>query len=216
MAPHVEQFARYNKFVDSVHASGWLPYHTVSIDYVEECGDDVSLLELRLASFYKDGWNIICSDIETRLEEYHLSEETKATFREAISAHNAGYYRCVAPVLFPVVDREFRIHFFEDRAGSISSRKMLKELANRKELGDLLPREAYGWILFGRLVHHLFEPVDESNRARYKQDSVPNRHASIHGLVPYSTFKHSVNMIVMADYIFQILTSRRAEKPIAA
>ena len=36
---------------------------------------------------------------------------------------------------------------------------------------------------------------------------VPNRHASIHGLVSYSTFKHSMNMIIMADYIFQILTS---------
>ena len=39
MAPYIEQLVKYHKFIDSVSATGWLPYHTVSIDYVEECGD---------------------------------------------------------------------------------------------------------------------------------------------------------------------------------
>ena len=70
-----------------------------------------------------------------------------------------------------------------------------------------MPREAYGWMLFDLLIHHLYESVNDSNRAKYEGDDVPNRHASIHGLVSYSTFKHSMNMIIMADYIFQVLTS---------
>ena len=207
IAPYIEHLVRYNKFIDSVRPTGWLPYHTVSLDYVEECRDDVSLLEAHLTGFYKNNWEHIRQDMEMRLDRYHISEETKATFREALSAHAMGQYRCVCRVLFPEIDREFRIQFFEDAAGSISSKKMLGRLTNRGELKNFLPREAYGWILFDRLVHHLYEPVDDGNRAQYENDYVPNRHASIHGLVPYTTFKHSMNMIIMADYIFQILTS---------
>ena len=206
MAPYIERLAKYHKFIDSVSATGWLPYHTVSIDYVEECGDDVPLLDDRLTSFYENNWEAIRQDIETRLDRYHISEDAKATFREALSAHGAGHYRCVCRVLFPEIEREYRIHFFEDNAGCISSKKMLEKLTSRGDLGNFLPREAYGWILFGRLVHHLYERVDDSNRAQYEKDYVPNRHASIHGLVPYATPKHSMNMLIMADYVFQILT----------
>ena len=207
VAPYIQPFVRYSKFIDSVRPTGWLPYHTVSIDYVEECGDDVDLLEARLTDFYETNWENIRQDIEKRLDHYHIAAETKATFREALSAHAMGHYRCVCRVLFPEIDREFRIQFFDDAAGSISAKTMLEKLTNRGELKTFLPREAYGWILFDRLVHHLYEPVDDGNRVQYEGDYVPNRHASTHGLVPYSTFKHSMNMIIMADYIFQILTS---------
>ena len=207
LAPHIEHFVRYNKFIDSVYPTGWLPYHTVSIDCVDECGDDPSLLEAYLTNFYKTNWENIRQDIEKRLDHYHITEETKATFREALAAHSIGHYRCVCRVLFPEIDREFRIHFFNDTAGSISSKKMLEKLTNRGSLEYFLPREAYGWILFDRLIHHLYEPVDDNNRGQYESDYVPNRHASTHGLVQYSSFKHSMNMIIMSDYIFQILTS---------
>lgn len=207
LAPHIEHFVRYSKFIDSVHPTGWLPYHTVSIDCVDDYGGDSSLLEAHLTNFYETNWEDIRQYIEKRLDHYHITEETKETFREALAAHGIGHYRCVCRVLFPEIDREFRRHFFEDAAGSISSKKMLEKLTNQGSLKNFLPREAYGWILFKRLIHHLYEPVNDSNRGKYEDDCVPNRHASTHGLVQYSTFKHSMNMIIMADYIFQILTS---------
>ena len=204
---YIEYYARYRKFIDSVHPTGWLPYHTVSMDFVEECGDDVSLLETRLEDFYENNWENIRQDIEGRIDRYHIAKETKATFREALSAHSVGHYRCVCCALFAVIEREFRINFFEDATGSIPSDKMLRELKNRGKLQNFLPREAYGWILFDRLVKHQYKQANNENRAQYEDDYVPNRHASIHGLVSYSTFKHSMNMIIMADYVFQILTS---------
>ena len=207
IAPYIEHFARYNRFIDSVRSTGWLPYYTFPIDYVEECEDDISLLESRLTTYYEDNWEHIRQDIEARLDYYNIADETKDTFREALSAHNAGHYRCVCRVLFPEIDKEFRIHFFNNSAGRITSKKMLEELTNRGPLESFLPREAYGWMLFDLLIHHLYESVDDSNRAKYESDDVPNRHASIHGLVSYSTFKHSMNMIIMADYILQVLTS---------
>ena len=116
----------------------------------------------------------IRQDIEMRLDRYQITVETKATLREALSAHGTGHYRCVCRVLFPEIDREFRIHFFKDAAGSISSKKMLKKLTDRGTLEKFLPREAYGWILFDRLVHHLYERVDDNNRTHYEEDYVPN------------------------------------------
>ena len=207
VAPYIEGYARYLKFIASVRPTGWLPYHTVSIDYVEECGGDVPLLEARLKDFYENNWESIRQDIEGRIDRYHIAKETKATFREALSAHDEGHYRCVCRVLFPEIEREFRIKFFDDIAGPISSTKMLEALKNRGKIQNIRQREAYGWILFDRLVNHQYEPVDDVNRAQYEDDYVPNRHASIHGLVSYSTFKHSMNMIIMADYVFQIFTS---------
>ena len=207
IAPHVELVVRYSKFIDSVSATGWLPYHSVPIQFVEESDGNTPLLERRLSAFYEANWDYIRQDIESRLETYRVSEEARATFREALSAHEMGHYRCVCRVLFPEIDRAFRTHFFDDQAGSISSRKMIEKLTNHGSLEDFMPREVYGWILFGRLVEHLYETVDDGNRKMFERDFVPNRHASLHGLVPYSTHKHSVNMVIMADYIFQILTS---------
>ena len=210
MAPFVQAiqgYARYQKFVDSVDTTGWLPYHTLSINYVDEYGEDAAALDAALSRFYENHWQEIRQDIESRLDQYRIAEETRETFREALSAHDAGHYRCVCSVLFPVIDREFRIRFFEDGAGSISSRRMLEKLTGRGSLRDFMPREAYGWMLFGRLAHHLYEPIDNHNRSRYAKDFVPNRHAVSHGLLAYSTQKHSVNMLIMTDYIFPVLTA---------
>ena len=68
---------------------------------------------------------------------------------------------------------------------------------------------AYGWILFHRLVSHMFRPVPPSKLNEFNMNSVPNRHASLHGLVQYSTYKHSMNMIIMTDYVFQLFTCIR-------
>ena len=212
LAPHLEAlaanlqgFSRYNAFIDSVSATGWLPYHTVPIILVEESSGDVGFLDRRIAEFYERNWNCIRQDIEERMVKYEITEETKATFRETLDAHAIGHYRCVCRVLFPAIEREFRVRFFDGAAGPIPSKKMLSALTDHRHLEDLLPKEAYGWILLGRLLRHLYERVDDENVTRIRVDHVPNRHASLHGLVSYSTHKNSVNMIVMADYIFQIL-----------
>ena len=210
--PYIKGFGRYSNFIDSVSATGWLPYYTVSVDWVERIGPDTTLLGGELARFYTKNWEGIREDIESRLDQYRISEETRDTFREALRAHEIGHYRCVCRVLFPQIDREFRIHFCDDHAGSISAKRMLGRLTDRGSIKDFMPGEAYGWILFGKLIYHLYEPVGDDNRRQFEQDYIPNRHASMHGLVPYSTHKHSMNMIIMADYIFQILTST-AELP---
>lgn len=206
VGPYVSAFVKYDKFTTSVEATGWLPYYTVPVSLIDQCGEDNSLLESRLSEFHHTKWPEIREDIESRLEGYCISQDAKAAFRQSLAAHERGLYICVSRTLFPEIDRALRIQFFEDAAGSLSSKRMLEEFTTQGSLSDFMPAEAHGWILFNRLLKHLFVDVDNTNRVTVAQDDLPTRHASIHGLAAYSTFKHSMNMIVMTDYIFQVIS----------
>ena len=57
-----------------------------------------------------------------------------------------------------------------------------------------------------RLRTHAYERVITADElARFERDPVPNRHAAMHGRVAYSTRKHSMNMLILTDYVFRIL-----------
>lgn len=173
---------------------GWLPYHTVPFQIVDECGDDLDLLDSRFSEYYRTRWSEIRDDMESRLEDYHIDDEAMETFREALVAHEAGLYRCVCRVLFPEIERTIGAGF--------RSKRLIEKLTGTGDLADYAFRELFGYVLFGRLVKHVYE---SGTRESLERDPVPNRHAAMHGLVSYSTHKHSMNMLILTDYIFQIL-----------
>ncbi len=203
-APHVQKFVRYHKIVEKFDATGWLPYHLAPVDYVENYEGDSIHLEKQISAFYVTQWLNIREDIESRLGAYHIDDEARDTFREAFSAHENENYRCVCRVLFPEIERMIRLNLFND-AGRIHTREMLGKLIDERPLEDFVSQEAFGLVLFGRLAKHLYEQVNDEERKEFENNFVPNRHAAMHGLASYSTHKHSMNMIIMADYIFQIL-----------
>lgn len=56
-----------------------------------------------------------------------------------------------------------------------------------------------------KFIYGLFQKVrSEEDRERLVQDPIPNRHATLHGLVVYSSQQNSLNSIFIADYIFRI------------
>ena len=203
-APHVQKFVRYHKIVEKFDATGWLPYHLAPVNYVEHYEGDTTHLERKISEYYLTQWSSIRADIESRFNDYHIDDEARDTFREALSAHEHKNYRCVCRVLFPEIERMIKFNLFND-AGRVRTSEMLGKLTDERPLEELISREAFGLVLFGRLVKHLYEQVSDEQRSKFEQNFVPNRHAAMHGLVSYSTHKHSMNMIIMADYIFQIL-----------
>jgi hypothetical protein len=65
----------------------------------------------------------------------------------------------------------------------------------------------YGIALYLKLEGHLYKRVkkpDEVERAQ--ADAVPNRHASLHGIVVYNTAKSSLNALIMTDFIFHLIS----------
>ena len=202
-------FKKYQTFIKSVNETGWLPYYSVPFHYVEECDGNIDLLENRLSNYYTTHWDEIRRNIESRLRSYHVSEETRETFREALSVHEGKNYRCVSAPLFSVIDNELRVHFCGDLTARITYPAIIEKLNYHVLQGDLITRQTYFWVLFDRLMNHLYKTVNNGNRKEYEQDFTPNRHAAVHGLVSYSTHKHSMNMIIMADSIFQTLTLKK-------
>ena len=200
-APYLQAFRKWDRAVDALNAVGWLPYRSGSepLRLIEECGDDFVLLDERFSDYYRTRWSEIRDDMKSRLADYHIDDEARETFREALSAHESGYYRCVCRVLFPEIERMIG-------AGS-GSRRMLKELTETGDLAHFAFRQRFDIILFDRLVSHTYEQVEDKRekREKFARDPVPNRHAAMHGLVSYSTHKHSMNMLILTDYVFEIL-----------
>jgi hypothetical protein len=127
-------------------------------------------------------------------------------------AHEHGLHRSVCRHLFPEIERVVRTELYENALeniistrGSPNRPRFLREIGEVLVLGEL-PFGYFGFKLFTRLNEHLYLSIwDEAQRERIKADPVPNRHAAVHGLVIYKSFKNSLNTIIMTDYVFRII-----------
>ena len=225
-APIMREFVKWNVSSEMLSKAGWLPHYTTPFDCIAECGDDIEAIRSRLLQYYESNWQDVRLQIESRLSDYKIDAEAKATFREALDAHEAGLYRCVCRVLFPEIERVFRTEIFNDKIGHISYEEFIKKLVDdHKPITTFIPgglsdlstlrhlTKPFRKTLIkvdmsesNKLIYGVFQKVvNEDDREFLKQDSVPNRHAAIHGLVVYSSQQNSLNAIFMADYIFRIV-----------
>lgn len=201
------QLARHARRAQVLDEAGWLPHHSMPFARMEECAGDVDAVHELLCLHYAKRWPDVCQDIEVRLAEYDIDDEAKATFVEAINAHEAGFYRSVCRVLMPEIERVSRAELYEGKPRGISSLPLLRELAGQLPITAVEPGGFLALNLFRRLSAHLYEDVwDEDSRRRFAEDPVPNRHAAVHGLVVYSSMQSSLNAIFMADFIFQAIS----------
>ena len=202
-----KKMARASRNMQALDVVGLLPHYSTPFDFVDEYVGDTAALRQRLSQHYRDCWQDVREDIESRLTNYRIDDEAKATFREALDAHEAGLHRSVCRLLLPEIERVARIELHGDRLEHMTNQRLLRELTGRLTPGEIEPRGYYGLILFRHLTEHLYEPVKtEADRQRFAQDPVPNRHAAVHGLVTYSSPLNSLNTIFMADYVFQVIS----------
>ena len=199
--------ARHACNAQTLDDAGWLPHYSTPFDRVDECTGDVDALCALLSRHYRERWPEVRRDIEARLMGYDLDDEAKATFFEALDAHEAGLYRSVCRVLMPEIERVSRTELHGDKLDHITSQKLLRKLAGQLPISSMEPGGFLGLNLFRRLSKHLYEHVrEEVGRQRFARDSVPNRHAAVHGLVVYSSMQNSLNAVFMTDYIFQMIS----------
>ena len=197
------ELLKNEKNKESCLKTGWLPYYAIPLHYFEECQDNYQMLDVCISGYFKENWNQIRQDIERRISNSNIEKETKDTLNEMFIAHECGLYRSVIRVIFPEIERIIRARIFNDQ-GYMSSKKMVEKWIDTHELNDLL-KKRYHLALLDKLMNHIYKGVTDSERQNFEVNFCPNRHAAMHGLVIYSTFKHSMNMIIMTDYIFQIL-----------
>ena len=221
-APIISEFKKWDVGSEVLGKAGWLPHHTMPFDDIADYGEDIEAARSGLLDYYKSNWTDVRSEVESRWSGYKIDAEAKATFREALDAHESGLYRCVCRVLFPEIERVFRTKLFDRKIGPIPYQQFVKKLLDDKDIEDFVLEGLYDLSIFGhltkaittedasgsdKLIYGLFQGVkNEADRDRLNKDPIPNRHAAIHGLVVYSSQQNSLNAIFMADYIFRIVT----------
>ena len=207
LATAAGKLARHVGNAEALDKAGWLPHHSMPFDRIDECEGDAEAVNALLSRYYRDGWSEVCRDIEARLKQCDVDDQTKETFREALEAHEAGLYRSVCAVLIPGIERVSRIELHENRMDTpVTNQNRLRELASELPISSIEPGGFFALKLYQRLSMHLYERVnDECGRNRFTQDPVPNRHAVVHGYVVYSSMQSSLNTIFMANFILQVI-----------
>ena len=205
-----------------LNAAGWLPHYTTPLSLVADCSGDVCAVRIKLNEYYEQNWPSVRRAIESKIVEYNVDEEAKATFREALDAHGYGLHRSVCRVLFPEIERVLRTELLKRMTGHVPYEKFVKKLVNGKTLDDVLPGGWFDFDYFGHLttairersddafdegIFGLFQKVGEDDLQRVRQDPVPNRHAAMHGFASYSSPQNSLNAIFVADYMFRLMGS---------
>lgn len=170
-----------------------------------------------LTEHYRANWSTVRETMSKSVAATAIDAEAKATFEEALAAHEAGLYRSVVRVLFPEIERVARETVYggsrKELVGKDAGRKNNAELRDfREAVMSKLPAGVALATLFALpLVEKLYEhfytyvPENAAGLAVFESDPVPNRHASQHGFVTYSSAQNSINMLAMADFMFHII-----------
>jgi hypothetical protein len=200
-----QQMALVERRAKRLEHSGWLPHYTTPFNIIDECEDDSELLRQKIGGYYFAEWVSVRSKLTEHILQYNIDQESKETFLEALDAHEAGLFRCVCRVLFPEVERLSRIELLGNALPSKASQKDLRGVAGDLTMSETEPGGRFALDLYRKLEKHLYANVESTTLIQYEQDSVPNRHAALHGLVAYRTAQNSLNTIIMTDYIFQVI-----------
>ena len=188
---------------------GWFPHHTIPGPLLDDGIDDADFNVLLLA-YYRENWASVRQSIERNLLTYSVDDETKAALREALQAHEYGLYRSVCRTLMTEVEHVIRIHLYGGKVGHFSVKQQIADACDSLPV-SMLPDRRMGFVGYTCLQNHLYSQIrDETDRSRFVDHRIPNRHAALHGLLTYPTVQSSLNSIFIADYVMQLVSAKSA------
>ena len=189
--------------------NGWFPHYTMPEDLIAENQGNPAFNEV-LIDYYRRNWPTVRQSIERRLGTYLVDNEAKEAFRECLDAHENGLYRLVCRSSFPEVERIIRIEINHNNVGQFSVQNLVRQHFDDLPV-SVFPNSKFGFAGYRQFTEHLYAPVkDDADRQRFSSHPIPNRHAAIHGLIPYSSEQSSLNSIFIAEYVFQLITAQKS------
>ncbi len=196
--PHFRENARFKEVEWFPHST--FPRHLLGSDTDDAYSDEAVL------TYYRVNWENVKEAIEAELSQCQVSEEAKAAVHQALIAHEKGLYLLVPPALFTAIEGAVRVGLFENRVGRVSVGEQLVPILKKLPV-SALPDGALGLVGVSNLSNHLYESIyTDAAREKFSGASIPNRHATIHALVIYSSEKSSLNAIFAAIYVLRSLT----------
>lgn len=210
LAPLRETFrviGEQNAVLNVMESTGWLPHSSTPYEQINAQLPREEMDRI-LEKHYLDNWAEAEKVFISNLNSYSVDDETKETVTEGLRAHSLGLFRVAPRLLFPEIERVARTKLHGGEYTTITSQKTLQEAAGELGLNEFSTPGMYGLALYRKLISHLYAKTDtEERRTAALADPVPNRHATLHGIVNYSTAKSSVNMLIMCDFILGAITA---------
>lgn len=205
LASAFAEVARTAKQHRRVEESGWLPHYTTPFSDIpdEAAPPEVAAI---LARHYREKWPIVRRHFEERIEGLDIDEDARGAFYEALASHEAGHYRAVTRMLFPEVERLYRVHLMDGTLKGLTGLRDLRDIVPKLPIGVFSGFENSTMSLVTKLLDHLYarvETIEELEAIR--PDPVPNRHAAIHGIVVYKTPENSINCLIMVEFLFALI-----------
>lgn len=212
MQPFWEALGKSTEECERIEKAGWLPHYTIPSEILAIEDLDASELDAALAAYYQNQWNDVKEELQSRVASYEIDDEAKQAFFAALGMHEAGFFKGTARMLFPEFERLARVELNGNTMKGISSQHTLRAKAANLSPGEIEPGGVYGMRLFRRLTNHLYSQTKtHDSLAAIAADPVPNRHAALHGFLAYDSLKSSINMLIMADFIFQVFSAVKRE-----
>ncbi|MCY4485892.1 MAG: hypothetical protein OXF11_02115 [Deltaproteobacteria bacterium] len=223
----------WNLSSDVLARAGWLPHYTMPFGAIAKSHEEGDKISSTILDYYDENWETVRGRIERRLVGYEIDAEARATFREALDAHESRLHRCVCRVLFPEIERVLFTKLFGGLLGNkqITYDEYIRTLTGEnRHIEDFIIDGLFDLSVFGHLtkavrekdrrrlgkehvsgadamIFGIFSNVkDEARRQSLARNAIPNRHAALHGLVSYSSSQHSLNTIFLADYMFGVVS----------
>lgn len=209
MVRDIEMAAKTEQRQRLLDRIGLLPHASTPFQLFDSTTDP-DTLKAHIQSHYDGKWSEIAQSVLDRVRSFDIDEEAKETLEEALHSHRNGFFRSVCRLLLPEIERVARVELQQSAVGIVKPERVIGEPALSLSISDTNPPGYYALGLYKRFTKHLYVKVDSTNLAQFAADPIPNRHAAIHGLIVYNSYWHSLNVIFLTDYVFQLVTAIKA------
>lgn len=191
--------------------AGWLPHWSTPFHLID---DDKDTFDERVHEHFRTVWPALRLNLEDSVRQSIEDQETLACYREALDAHGHGLYRACTRTLFPEIERISRLTFHaNDPSKRVTSQHDLIEAVGKLCPGDMKSRGMPGFRLFMTLAKHAYDHVGTVDEvARFELTEIPNRHAALHGVLSYNSFKSSINSLFFFDFVTDVVEIIRSER----
>lgn len=188
--------------------AGWLPHYT-SPQLTWQGALDAEMVTQAYDAHYRQQWPTVREQFRHLVLDLDIDNEAKATFEEALSAHENGLYRSTVRLIFPELERVARVELFDDSLEHpLTSQRRLRTEVLSLSSDDVRPGGFALGALAEKLTEHIYEEArTEEARAVFRASAIPNRHAALHGVVSYRSHQSSINALIIADFSLQVIAA---------
>jgi hypothetical protein len=192
---------------DKVLAAGWLPHSTLPWGHIDQWIDDNLDLSICIEQYYLQSWQKVSRRLRYLVARHAIDDEAKRVFHEMLVAHRMKLYRLPPRAAFPELERVARLEMSQGMR-SLASQKLVMERMDDLGLTEIDDDGIHAFAIYKVIRDDVYQHVtNDVSLLKAEKSGVPNRHASIHGLINYSSIKNSINSIMLTEIMFRIISA---------